>query len=97
MNVTELIELLLLRHQGAMDLAVFAAFDVDDVNAVYLDLILGRYLVEETSAPDPEQSPYLLDSRVMLTPKGRQRLNELEAKVPRTRRKGPDGHRPRFR
>lgn len=92
MNVTELIELLLLRHRAAMDLAVFRVFDADDVSAVYLDLIIGWYLVEETSQPDPATSGYLLDSRVVLTQKGRRRLMELEAVVSPTMREALAGH-----
>jgi hypothetical protein len=94
MNIIELIELLLLRHKGALDPAVFRMFDANDVSAVYLELILGWYLAEETSPPDTATSRYVLDSRVVLTPKGRRRLMELETMVPPTMREAL-GARPR--
>jgi hypothetical protein len=101
MNIIELIELLLLRHKGALDLAVFRMFDANDVSSVYLELILGWYLTEETSAPDPATSRHLLDSRVVLTARGKRRLMELESMVPPTMREAlaarPRRNRPRGR
>lgn len=89
MSVTELIELLLLRHRGGVRTYVFNVFDPDEVCAVYLDLILGWFLVEEAVPIERHRSGYLVDSTVVLTEKGRQRLAELEAKVaPLSRRTG---------
>lgn len=81
MKTIELIELLILRQIEGIGIDAVGVFDPDDVSAVYLELVLGWYIVEVTTHPEPGTSEFVLDSSVKLTPKGARRLAELEANI----------------
>lgn len=81
MTSNECIELLLLRSCGDLTDKSLDQFDEDDIQQVYLDLILGWYLTEVTSSPAVETSRNLLDSSVQRTQSGTLRLALLEQKL----------------
>jgi hypothetical protein len=81
MTSNECIELLLLRSCGDLTDPSLDQFDHDDVQQVYLDLILHWYLTEVTSQPEAETSRNLLDSSVQRTQSGTLRLALLEQKL----------------
>src|SRR5687768_7553580 len=66
MTSNECIELLLLRSCGDLSDPSLEQFDEDDVQRVYLDLILQWHLTEVTTPPAETEN--LLDSSVQRTP-----------------------------
>src|SRR5687768_13705106 len=79
MTNNECIELLLLRSCGDLSDPSLEQFDEDDVQQVYLDLILHWYLTEVTTPAADSRN--LLDSRVERTASGTHRLALLEQKL----------------
>jgi hypothetical protein len=79
MTNNECIELLLLRSCGNLSDPSLEQFDHDDIQQVYLDLILNWHLTEVTTPA--VDSSNVLDSTVQCTPSGSLRRALLENKL----------------